>query len=179
MVKDRKAAVSWSSVKVGLRDFDRAALIGLVQDLYAVSKENQAFLHARLNLGGDPLKPYKAVISRWVFPDIFKNQPVSVAKAKKAIADYKKAIGYPEGMAELSVFYCEEAIAFLRDCGMDDEGYYSALVLMFEQALKWVTALPKDQQKPFLERLGRVRAAGRQIGWGVGDKMADLWSRFT
>jgi len=58
MVKDRKAAVSWSSVKVGLRDFDRAALIGLVQDLYAVSKENQAFLHARLNLGGDPLKPY-------------------------------------------------------------------------------------------------------------------------
>jgi len=78
----------------------------------AVSKDNQAFLHARLNLGGDPLKPYRAVVSRWVCPDIFKSQPVSVAKAKKAIADYKKAIGYPEGMAELSVFYCEEAIVF-------------------------------------------------------------------
>ena len=179
MVKDRKAAVSWSSVKAGLRDFDRTALLGLIQDLYAVSKDNQAFLHARLNLGGDPLKPYKAVISRWVCPDIFKNQPVSVAKAKKAIADYKKAIGYPEGMAELSVFYCEEAIVFLRDCGMDDEGYYSALVLMFEQALKWVTTLPENQQKPLLERLGRVRTAGRQIGWGVGDEMADLWSTYT
>ena len=130
-------------------------------------------------MGGEPLKPYKAVISRWVCPDIFKNQPVSVSKAKKAIADYKKAIGYPEGMAELSVFYCEEAIAFLHDCGMDDEGYYSALVLMFELALKWVTTLPENQQKPLLERLGRVRAAGRQIGWGVGDEMADLWSRFT
>ena len=179
MVKDRKAAVSWSSVKVGLRDFDRTALLGLIQDLYAVSKDNQAFLHARLNLGGDPLEPYKAVISRWVCPDLFKNQPVSVSKAKKAIADYKKAIGYPEGMAELSVFYCEEAIVFLRDCGMEDEGYYSALVLMFEQALKWVTTLPENQQKPLLERLGRVRAAGRQIGWGVGNEMADLWSRFT
>ena len=179
MVRDRKAAVSWSSVKAGLRGFDRTALLGLIQDLYAASKDNQAFLHARLNLGGDPLKPYKAVISRWVCPDIFKNQPVSVAKAKKAIADYKKAIGYPEGMAELSVFYCEEAIVFLRDCGMDDEGYYSALVLMFEQALKWVTTLPENQQKPLLERLGRVRAAGRQIGWGVGDEMADLWSTYT
>ena len=82
-------------------------------------------------------------------------------------------------MAELSVFYCEEAIVFLHDCGMDDEGYYSALVLMFEQALKWVTTLPENQQKPLLERLGRVRAAGRQIGWGVGDEMADLWSTYT
>jgi hypothetical protein len=127
MVKYKKAVASWRSVKAGLRSFDRTALLGLIQDLYATSKDNQAFLHARLNMGGNPLKPYKAVISRWVCPDIFKNQPVSVAKAKKAIADYKKAIGYPEGMAELSVFYCEEAIVFLRDCGMDDEGYYSAL----------------------------------------------------
>ena len=160
MVKDRKAAVSWSSVKAGLRGIDRTALLGLIQDLYAVSKDNQAFLHARFNLGGDPLKPYKAVISRWVCPDIFKNQPVSVSKAKKAIADYKKAIGYPEGMAELSVFYCEEAIVFLRDCGMDDEGYYSALVLMFEQALKGVTTLPEKQQKALLERLGRCFHCG-------------------
>ena len=50
---------------------------------------------------------------------------------------------------------------------------------MFEQALKWVTTLPENQQKPLLERLGRVRTAGRQIGWGVGDEMADLWSTYT
>ena len=36
-----------------------------------------------------------------------------VAKAKKALADYKKAIGRPEGLAELSVYYCEEAFTFL------------------------------------------------------------------
>ena len=84
-----------------------------------------------------------------------------------------------EGMAELSVFYCEEAIVFLHDCGMDDEGYYSALVLMFEQALKWITTLPENKQKPLFERLGRVRAAGRQIGWSVGDEIADLWSTYT
>ena len=95
-----KTTASWASVKAGLRDFDRTALLGVLQDLYAASKDNQAFLHARLSLGGNPLVPYKAAISRWICPDVFRNQPVSVAKAKKAISDYKKAIRHPEGMAE-------------------------------------------------------------------------------
>ncbi len=175
MTGKSKAGVSWNNVKAGLRGFNRTALLGLIQDLYATSKDNQAFLHARFNLGADPLKPYKAIISRWVCPDIFKKEPRSVAKAKKAIADYKKAIGYPKGMAELSVFYCEEAIAFLRDCSLEDEGYYSALVLMFEQALKRTLSLPENERATFVKRLGGVRGEARKIGWGVSDAMDELW----
>jgi hypothetical protein len=37
-------------------------LLGLLQDLYAACKDNQAFLHARLGLGPDQLGPYKATI---------------------------------------------------------------------------------------------------------------------
>ena len=102
-----------------------------------------------------------------------------MAKAKKAIADYKKAIGYPEGMAELSVFYCEEAIVFLRDCSLEDEAYYSALVLMFEQALRRTLSLPESARARFLERLGRVRDAAQKIGCGVGDAMTELWCDFA
>lgn len=91
----RKTAPSWSDVKTRLGDFDRAGLIGLVQDLYAASKDNQTFLHARYGLGDDVLKPYKATIDRWLWPDVCKNQDTSVAKAKKAISDYKKAVGQP------------------------------------------------------------------------------------
>jgi hypothetical protein len=175
MTRDKKAAVSWNGVKAGLRDFDRTALLGLIQDLYAASKDNQAFLHARFSLGAEPLKPYKATIARWVCPDIFKNEPWSVAKAKKAIADYKKAIGHPQGMAELSVFYCEEAIAFLRDCSIEDEGYYSALVLMYGQALKRTLSLPQGERAPFLERLRKVRDDAGKAGWGVCEAMYELW----
>lgn len=107
--KPKKAAPSWSDVKVRLAGFDRTALLVLVQDLYAASKDNQAFLHARFGLGGDVLDPYKATIDRWLWPDVYKNQDVSVSKAKKAIADYKKASGRPEGLAELMVFFCERA----------------------------------------------------------------------
>ena len=108
----KKSTPSWSDVKTRLADFDRAGLLGLLQDLYAANKDNQAFLHARLSLGDDVLKPYKVTIDRWLWPDVVKNQDISVARAKKPIADYKKAIGQPEGLAELMVFYCERAAGF-------------------------------------------------------------------
>ncbi len=123
-------------------------MCGLKRFLEKIPRINRSHLHARLNLGGDPLAPYKAVISRWICPDVFKNQPVSVAKAKKAISDYKKAIGHPEGMAELTTFYCEEVLVFLSSCWIEDEGYFLALLRMFEQALKWVMALTEAQQGP-------------------------------
>lgn len=98
-------APTWSDLKANLANIDRAGLIGLVQDLYAASKDNQAFLHARFGLGDDVLKPYKATIDRWLWLDFSKKQDTSVAKAKMAIGDYRKAIGLPEGLAELMVFY--------------------------------------------------------------------------
>lgn len=172
----KKAAPSWSDVKAQLAAFDRAGLLGLVQDLYAASKDNQAFLHARLHLGDDVLKPYKATIDRWLWPDVFKNQDTSVAKAKKAVADYRRASGTAEGLAELMVFYCERASGFSGDVGVDDESYLSALVRMFEQALTAVTALPLAQQAPLWARLKVVRDRCQGIGYGVGDNIADLFA---
>lgn len=166
---------SWTNVKAQLAAFDRAGLLSLVQDLYAASKDNQAFLHARLQLGDDVLKPYKATIDRWLWPDVFKNQGTSVAKTKKAIADYKKASGTAEGLAELAVFYCERASGFACDVGMDDEAYLSALVRMFEQALKTMATLPDEQRAPLRARLEVVRdRCLHNLGYGVGDNMQDL-----
>ena len=173
--KTPKANPGWSDVKAKLADFDRARLLELVQDLYAANKDNKTFLHARLGLGDDPLEPYKNVITQWINPPDYR-KPQSVAKAKKAISDYKKALGLPEGLAELTVFYCEEVFDFLAGCGMDDEGFYDALVRMFEQALKYVLALPASQQAAFLARLNRVRLLGKNVGWGVGDDFDHFWS---
>jgi hypothetical protein len=62
MTNKDKSAATWSDVKAKLGDFDRAGLLGLVQDLYITSKENQNFLHARFGLGCDVLKPYRTII---------------------------------------------------------------------------------------------------------------------
>ena len=62
VVRSKNTSPTWNDVKTALMDFDRAGLRGLVQDLYSASKDNQAFLHARLGLGHD--QP-----SKLAFPD--------------------------------------------------------------------------------------------------------------
>ncbi len=178
MKKSSKKKPTWTDLKRQLADLDRPALLGLIQDLYAASNNNQAFLHARFALGEDVLEPYKAVIERWVCPDVMRNQDISVAKARKAISDYKKAVGRPEGLAELSVFYCETCVDFLNFCGMNDEGYFNSLMCMFKQALMAVSRLEADQQKPFVERLEGVQHEGHNWGWWVGDDMDDLMAEY-
>ena len=167
---------SWSDVKARLAQFDRAGLISLLGDLHDLSRDNQAFLNSRLGLGADPLAPYKKTISRWIYPDLWRNQDISVAKAKRAIADYRKAIGLPDGVAELSVFYCEMAAKLAAECGLEDERFFVALVRMFDQALVAVLALADGQRKPMLDRLNAVRSLTEAIGWGVTDAMNELWA---
>lgn len=45
----KQSTPRWSDVKTKLGDFDRAGLIGLVQDLYAASKDNQDRCHHHRN----------------------------------------------------------------------------------------------------------------------------------
>src|ERR1700724_1613953 len=96
-------------------------------------------------------------INRWLWPDLFGKQDTSVSQAKRAISDYKKAVGDPEGIAELMVFYCERAAGFCSDIYHDDEGYFDALVRMFEQALKLAHALSTNGGDGLVTRLDRVR----------------------
>src|SRR3954453_13763030 len=166
----------WSDVKARLASFNRAELLALVQRLYAASGDNQAFLHGGLDLATDPIAPYKETISRWIYPDVYKGQDYSISKAKKAISDYRKAIGRSEGMAELTVHFCEEAIAFANAYGLDDESFYDSLGRMFKQAVTYVLVLSEAGQEPFLERLGKVMAVGQDMGWGIGDDFADTWA---
>ncbi len=105
---------------------------------------------------------------------MFKNQDTSVAKAKKAIADYRRAVGQPEGMAELMVFFCERAVGFSNDVGLQDESWFDALVRVFDQGGKAVDVLPEGRRHELWMRLDAVRRLGHNLGYGVGDDMDRL-----
>jgi hypothetical protein len=176
VVADKKRTLpSWKAVKAALQFFDRAGLLGLVQDLYAVGKDNKAFLHTRLGLGSDQLAPYKAIISRWICPDLMRNQSVSISKAKKAVADYKKAIGQSAGLAELSIFYCEEAFSFVESCAFEDVHYFAALIGMYARAVQCVLDLPVADRDAFAERLGSLWSRAKPVCWGVDDEFNNIW----
>lgn len=170
---------TWTDVKAALASFDRLGLLGLIQDLYAAHKDNQAFLHARLGLGADVLKPYKEMLDRWLWPDVLRNQNTSVTKAKQAISSYRKAVGEPAGLAELMVFYCERATGFCSDVGYQDDGYFDALVRMFEEALKVNAHLSASDRNALIARLDRLRTISHDFGYGVGDDMDSLLVRYA
>lgn len=161
----------WTDVKAKLTGFDRLALLGLIQDLYSAHKDNQTFLHARFGLGEDPLRPYKETMDHWLWPDAFSRQAPSPLKAKQAISNYKKAVGDPAGLAELMLFYCEQASGFASNLGYQDECYFNALVSMFQQTVMITATLPAGGRDALVARLDRVRTAGHMCGYGVGDDM--------
>lgn len=148
---------AWSALKRELTGLEQRELLALIRDLYAANKDNQTFLQARFALADDVLEPYKKTISRWICPDVMRHQNYSVAKAKKAITEYRRAVGQPDGLAELSVYYCESCADFLDSCGMDDDGYFDAWTRMYEKALKTICQLDNEQQEGFIERLEQVR----------------------
>ena len=78
---EEKNSRTWIDVKASLPAFDRAGLLGLIQDLYCASKGNEAFLHARLGLGRSQPEPYKIRISKSICPDKLRNEPVWFSKA--------------------------------------------------------------------------------------------------
>ena len=170
---------TWADVKAKLASFDRPGLLALIQDLYAAHKDNQTFLHARFGLGDDVLKPYKETLDRWLWPDVLRNQGTSVVKAKQAISSYKKAVGKPSGLAELMVFYCERAAGFCNDIGYQDDGYFDALVRMFEQALKAIAQLSASDRHALIDRLDKVRAVSHNFGYGVDDDMDSLLAKYV
>jgi len=178
MKREAKSQPTWTDVKDKLAAFERTALVDLIHHLYAAHKDNQAFLHARFGLGEDVLEPYKRTLDRWLWPDPFRNQDTSVVKAKQAISHYKKAVGDPAGLSELMVFYCEQAAGYCHDIGYQEEGFFDALVRMFEQALRSINTLPANGRDSLIVRLDRVREISHAFGYGVGDDMDYLLAKY-
>ena len=179
MKKVNKAGASWSDVKNKVTKLDAPQLVNLVADLYRLSKENQAFLHARLAVAQDPLEFYKKIIDECMYPDVHKNKPIQIAKAKKAISDYSKAVGDALGEAELMTFFVEQGNALTIDYGDIDEGFYAALNLMYRRALDKVCSLPDASQDAFKVRLEAIMRSSAHIGWGYHDELrADYFRAF-
>lgn len=88
------------------------------------------------------------------------------------IADNRKTIGHPQGLAELMMFYCEQASGFSSNIGQQDEGYFDALLL------KTITSLAEEQRQPLWERLDGVCRTSHNFGYGVDNGMDDLLAEY-
>jgi|SRR5580765_2404490 len=91
----------------------------------------------------------------------------------------KKPVGDPVGLTELMVFYCGQAAGYCQDIGYQEEGFFGALVRMFEQALKSANTLPANDRDSLIARLNRVRKISHAFGYGVGDDVDYLLAKYV
>ena len=169
--------MTWSSVKAKLAAVEAKELLSLVGDLYRLSKENQAFLDARFATLADPLQYYKKIISESLYPDVQKNKPIQIAKAKKAVSDYIKAAADPQGEVELMVYFVEQGNDCTLDYGDIDAPFYDALILMYGRAVDQLLSLPKNARGPFQQRLAAILNSAAHIGWCYPDGLRDHYQR--
>ena len=179
MAKRKKTGPAWSDVKSAVSSLEQKQLVELVRDLYRLSKKNQAFLAARFSLGEDPLAPYKKTIRDSMYPDVMKDKPVQIAKAKRAISDYSQAVGDPVGEAELMILFVECGNSFTVEYGDIDEDFYNALTLMYRRTIEKVLSLAEGQHGAFKERLREIMESSSGIGWGYHDELChDFYEAF-
>jgi hypothetical protein len=173
--KKIKTKPSWVDVKESLADIDRAGLMQLIADMYATNKINQSFLHTRFYLGGDPLDAYKKRIHKALFPNVMgRNSDVKITDAKKAITEYQKAIGLPDGMSELRLYFCEVAMDFSMEYGYAEDGFFNAVYLQFKKIVETLGNISRDQVEDTLDRLYDLRNMASKVGYGLEDEMGDL-----
>lgn len=69
--------------------------------------------------------------------------------------------------------------AFSSLVGYQDEGYFNALVRMFEQALQAIAQPSVRDRHALIARLDRVRFVSHDFGYGVGDDMDSLLATYV
>jgi len=171
---------TWTTTKALLSKKSNTELLKLIYDLYALSPANKSFVDARFCAGPVDLKPYKAIISDAVYPDIQRDKQINFKfnEGKKAISDYFKATNDALGKLELMTYYLEMGNQFTVDYGDISASFYSSLESMFKRILSELTKHPENIQYEYLERLESVVDAAGDVGWGYHDTISELYEEF-
>ena len=169
MTKQRS---NWAKIKTRLEKQSRKDLLNQLKDIYELDDKNSRFLEARFLTTKSSLAPYKKIISRALYPDVFDHETVSLATARKAISDFKKASGDITGLLELMVFYVEQGNDFTLEYGDMDEQFYSSLESMFDGVIKLLLKSDQKLVDLFLPRLQTIVKKANGMGWGYYDYIA-------
>ena len=166
--------MSKAKVKSVLQGMDKSEIIKLVLELYSVKKEAKEYLDffAEPN-ETDKLEEYKRIIKEEFYPAKQSREPKTrFSVCRKAISDYKKLGASPEYVAELMVFYMENACEFTYDYGDMWEQYYDSVEGNFDKTWRYVVL--HGLFKKFEKRLEQCVEWSKVCGWGFQDAMCDM-----
>jgi hypothetical protein len=178
MIDMTSSKPSWKDIKAIVSGWSETQFVGLVQDLYRMSPENAAFLHARL-LNQTPSKqtlaPYKKRIRAAISPREPWKQGVRLSEGRKAISEFKKANGDVRDTLLLMTYYVQCGNDHTLEFGDINEPFYDSMCSMVRQIkdmlLKAQDQDLADQILPLL--VTEFERIDGQMGWGYPDEFSD------
>lgn len=176
---DKSTARSWKDIRAVLRKTDSNEVLKLVGELYGLHKENRDFLHARYLNDADALAPYKETIARHLSPAEPWKNPVKISQARKAISDYRKAVGDPENLAELMLYYVECGIGYIQEWEDVEDAYYQSIFRVFTDGIDMLHRCDQDVVQRLLPRFEAAVQSTTNMAWGFHDDLLDFLINFA
>jgi len=108
----------------------------------------------------------------------YPDEDLAAIAGRKAISYYRQTTGDEDGVLELMIHYLERGTQYTVDYGDMWESFYDDLSEMGFEIVEEIKK--KNPGSDFLETIEpRFREIGdlsRNIGWGFGDDMAEIYS---
>jgi hypothetical protein len=165
---------SWTKMNKNLKNVEKSELIGILGELFAKVPEARDFLLVRFQSDSlkSVLKKYEKLIENEFFPSRGFGK-IRIKTVKKAISDYKKITGDPQGTRDLMLVFLEQGIAFFNEYGNISE---SAIDSMFSTMNTFTNDLSKTANREFIsffkERLLNLQEETKGVGYGLGDEIS-------
>jgi hypothetical protein len=102
-----------------------------------------------------------------------RNETLRIGDGRKAISEYKKAVGDPIGILELSIYFIECGHQFTLEYGDIDEKFYDSLESMFDKVLKMLKKFDQSTIDKYFPRILSLVYEVKGIGWGHYDYLVD------
>ena len=103
--------MSKATVKKILMSMPKEEIIGMVLEMYDARKEAKEYLEFYANPDEDAkLEEYKKIITEEFYPSRGRQEPKTrFSVCRKAVSDYKKLKPSPDKLADLMLYYVENA----------------------------------------------------------------------
>jgi len=164
-------------LKRNLKELDQNELIGIIVNLYKLNNDVKDYL--AVNLIGEEMiqelfERAKQEIEHEFFP-VNGFGKLRLAKAKKAISDFKKLTSDYVKALDLKLCYVEFGTEFTNTYGDIDERFYDSMESTY---IKVVKACEKDEVlfEQFHDRLLAVVEDSGRIGWGYHDNLKIIFN---
>ena len=164
-----------------LNSLEKAELTVLVKKMMELSDDNKLFVRSVLADAEDiEVEKYKKKISRALSFNIRGKKLWDIKEAKRILRYLVKATDNAMILTDVHMHTVMEAKKIVDEIGDLEEREYLSMAKFYEDTIKWVVIAEKQGHDISLmkDELYQIRLDARYIGWGYGDELAYLWTKY-